>query len=549
MLQVILRRIGRYYDSANRWYLPLLCGLLYALPHPPFNFTLHPAFAPMPLFACVSLVPLLFFATRKPRRRALLHSYLYCAVMILGQCYWIGFVTVKGYWILVLIGVALISIVWGAYYLTAALALRWLSQRLPRLYIFVFPAVWVLIEYFRTLTDLAFPWALVGYSATGILPLAQFSSFTGVWGLSYLIVLGNIVIWELLQAIKNKDNLQQKWVAAGAWAAITIGIFVWGLVRMNAAPPESKIARIALMQSYMDQFNWEVNSIDTAVIVSDSMVMIAAKENPDVMVFPESAIHCYLNERPEGIIAMSWANKTGIPIVLGSLSREFTDIGNTGDKKRNVYNTAFLVKDNKLTPYHKILLVPFSEGVPFKMQILPILSRVNLDKTGFTRGHEETLFRITDNLEAAPYICYEIIFPSFVRKRLSGSTDMLLNVTNDGWFKRTSGPYQHAAMAQMRSIDNGITLARSANSGISMFVDPYGRITARTGLYTRTILIKDIPLYRLTTFYTQYGDWFVALCAILVAIGITACFISRKRPGEITNPLLIEEQKLVPANQ
>jgi apolipoprotein N-acyltransferase len=101
----------------------------------------------------------------------------------------------------------------------------------------------------------------------------------------------------------------------------------------------------------------------------------------------------------------------------------------------------------------------------------------------------------------------------------------------------------------MRSIENGITLARSANSGISMFVDPYGRILARTGLYTREILMKDIPLYRVATSYARYGDWFVAGCAILVVIGIIACFIKKRRPGEITNPLLIKEQKFVPVNQ
>jgi apolipoprotein N-acyltransferase len=103
----------------------------------------------------------------------------------------------------------------------------------------------------------------------------------------------------------------------------------------------------------------------------------------------------------------------------------------------------------------------------------------------------------------------------------------------------------------MRSIENGITLARAANSGISMFVDPYGRVLSKSRLYTREIITRNIPTFRIITFYTRFGDWFVAFCAIVTVAGILACFINRKRPGEITNPLLIEieEQKLAAVNR
>ncbi|MDR0330545.1 MAG: hypothetical protein LBH93_02395, partial [Chitinispirillales bacterium] len=234
-----LRKIAAYYGGANRFWIPLACGLLYALCLPPFSAMLHPVFAPMPLLAFVALIPLFFFATRAPRRRALVHAYIYCAAMILGQLYWIGFVTAEGFWALILIGVALISIAWGALYFAAALAFRYCARRLPRLYIAVYPAVWVLVEYFRTLTDLAFPWAYIGCSASGILPLAQFSSFTGVWGLSYIIVLGNIVIWELLRSRKRGENSRRSLLAAGAWAALVVGIAVWGAFRMNRQPPNA----------------------------------------------------------------------------------------------------------------------------------------------------------------------------------------------------------------------------------------------------------------------------------------------------------------------
>jgi apolipoprotein N-acyltransferase len=543
-----IRKTAGYCGGRNRFWVPFLFGLAYSLALPPFNSMLHPVFTPMPILAFFALIPFFFFARMMPRRRGLAYSYIYCVAMILGQHYWIGFVTADGLWVLILIGVGLISLAWGALYFAAGLAFRFCYSKLPRLYIIVYPAVWVLVEYFRTLTDLAFPWSYIGYSMTGILPLAQFSSFTGVWGLSYIIVLGNIVIWELLRAYKARYDIRQKWLALGAWAALVLGIFVWGVFRMDTAPqPETGTSRVALMQTYMDQFNWGPNSLDTAVTVSDSMVRAAAKENLDLIIFPESAVLCFLDRRPDiRQRVFSWASAAGAPVIVGAMHWEHS-ASPSATSEYDVYNTVFLTENSRLVPYHKIMLVPFSEAMPFRAQF-PILSRVNLGGSGFKKGSYETLFRINDELETAPYICYEIIFPSFVRRRLRESTNMLVNVTNDGWFGRSSGPYQHAAMAQMRSIENGITLARAANSGISMFVDPVGRILARSGLYTREIIVKDVPTYRIMTYYGRFGDWFVAVCAIIAAIGIFSLLIKKKRAGEITNPLLVEEQKLQPVN-
>ncbi|MCL2220169.1 MAG: apolipoprotein N-acyltransferase [Chitinispirillia bacterium] len=545
----IIRKAAGYCGGRNRFWVPLLCGLAYSLALPPFNSMLHPALAPMPLLSFIALIPFFFFATLQPRRRGLAYSYIYCAAMILGQHYWIGFTTADGLWIYILIGVALISLVWGALYFAAALAFRFCAARLPRFYIIVYPAVWVLVEYFRTLTDLAFPWAYIGYSMTGILPLAQFSSFTGVWGLSYLIVLGNIVIWELLRAYKSGGEVRQKLLVFGAWAALVMGIFVWGIVRMNVAPPaETGTSKVALMQSCMDQFNWGPNSLDTAITVSDSMVRVAAAEKPDFIIFSESALLCYLDRRPDiRWKVLTWAKYAGAPIMVGSLHWDRRPDNPPDKNEYDVYNTAFLTQGDRLVPYHKIMLVPFSEIMPFQAQF-PILSRINLAGAGFKRGTSETVFSVNDNLNVAPYICYEIIFPSFVSRRLHESTNMLVNITNDGWFGRSSGPYQHAAMAQMRSIENGITLARAANSGISMFVDPVGRVIARTGLYTREMVVMDVPTYRIMTYYGRFGDWFVMVCFIIAAAGIFSIFVKKKRPGEITNPLLVEEQNLQPAN-
>jgi len=521
MLQIILKKIDAYYTGANRFWIPIVCGLLYSLCLPPFSGMLHIALTPMPLLAFAALIPLFYFATRAPRRRALIHTYLHCAAMTLGQYYWIGFDTAGGFWILILIGVVLISLVWGALYFAAAMAFRYSTRRLPRLYIIVYPAVWVLVEYFRTTTDLAFPWSYLGYSAAGILPLAQLSSVTGVWGLSYIIVFGNIALWELLRAYKSGEGTRRRqWRNVAVWATLTLAISVWGAIRMSVKAPQTPTSKIALMQSYMDQFHWGRGSLDTAVSVSDSMVRVAAKSKPDFIIFSESALMCYLDRRPDiKEQVLTWAKDADAPIMVGALHWDYNKDAIKQDY--DAYNTVFLtdVGGDSLIHYNKILLVPFSEIMPFEARF-PILSRVNLGGASFKRGDSESIFRINENLVIAPYICYEIIFPDFVRRRLTDSTNMLVQVTNDGWFGRTSGPYQHAVMAQTRSIENGITLARSANSGISMFVDPYGRILEKTGLYTRDMLVRDVCVYRVKTLYNRFGDWFVWLCLGIVVAGV-----------------------------
>jgi apolipoprotein N-acyltransferase len=178
-----------------------------------------------------------------------------------------------------------------------------------------------------------------------------------------------------------------------------------------------------------------------------------------------------------------------------------------------------------------------------------MISRLDLRGGSFSAGVEYSVWEIED-LRITPFICYENVYPDFTRKRVNygNGANLMVNITNDGWFGRSSGPYQHAVMAQMRSIENGISLARSANSGITMHVDPYGRILSQTKLYTRDIVVRDIPTYRIMTYYTRYGDWFVIFCAILAAAGIFTALTQKRRPGEITAPLLVEEQKLLPVN-
>jgi apolipoprotein N-acyltransferase len=176
-------------------------------------------------------------------------------------------------------------------------------------------------------------------------------------------------------------------------------------------------------------------------------------------------------------------------------------------------------------------LVPFSEALPFQ-GLFPILSRVNLGQADFKRGVTPVIFPIGKDIKAVPLVCYEIIYPGFVRGRLTKSTNLLVNVTNDGWFGKSSGPFQHAVMSRQRCIENGISLARCANSGISMLVDQYGRILSKTRLNERTSLSGAIPLTRVQTLYSRWGDWPVILSwSLAVLLTVLMVFKRRNKKG------------------
>jgi apolipoprotein N-acyltransferase len=237
-------------------------------------------------------------------------------------------------------------------------------------------------------------------------------------------------------------------------------------------------------------------------------------------VLPESALLCYITHRQSYKARLvSVIRRVGTPLIFGSLDWDRAAPGSSPDP--SVYNTAFFADDSarEFKPYHKMKLVPFSEAIPFE-GLFPLLSRVNLGGADFRRGAENTIFRLRKNIFAAPFICYECIFPDFVRRRVHAGANCMVNITNDGWFGRSSGPHHHAMMARMRSIENGIPLARCANSGISMFVNSVGTVDGSTGLYQKAILTRTVPLSVLPALYTRFGDWFVMSCGILLLLSL-----------------------------
>jgi apolipoprotein N-acyltransferase len=533
VLQNHLRKLTDYYLSGARWWMPLCAGTLYSFALPPLNHETHWLLALFPLLSFIVLLPLFGFAIQPSFKRAALHTYLYGFMAAFGQYHWLVFDKVEGLWHLVIIGLFLTSAIVGCLYLAAGLLFRTAVRFFPNAYVLIFPAIWVIIDYLRTLGDLAFPWAFLGYALTPLLPLAQLSSVTGVWGLTFIIVTGNTLVWQFLKNVLYGPEHRKRLLPLTVFVSVLLVISIGGMLRMRSIQQSpGNHVKISLLQPNIDQFRWSNDLLDTTFAVCESLMVCASTEKPDLMVLPESAFLCYISHRKKYQDRLSAViSRVGTPLIFGSLDWQYAPSGSSYETY--VFNSAFLADtdDPYLRPYHKIKLVPFSEAIPFE-GLFPLLSRVNLGEADFRRGSEETVFTIGNSITSAPFICYESIFPDFVRRRVRKGINLMVNITNDGWFGRSSGPYHHAMMARMRSIENGISLARCANSGITMFVGPTGAINGSTKLYRKAILTRTIPLYTTPSIYRALGDWFVSGCIILICLACTVAALRRtaKKP-------------------
>jgi apolipoprotein N-acyltransferase len=519
-MQSVINACTRYFTTGNRWYLPIIAGFFYALGTPPFNAQLHPVFTFFPLLSFIICLPLFFFSINASFKRAIFQTYLFGFSASLGQLYWIAFVTPEGLWPLIAAGVLLITLFEAMFFSVNGLFFRVAFKKFPRTYALFVPGAWVLLEYVRSLGEISFPWTTLGYSLTPLLAFSQIGSITGVYGMSLIVIFGNALAWGEIRYFLLNKKVRKKGAYSIAFALFLVGISTWGWHRLHAIVLQGPSAKISLVQPDIDQNKWGNHSLDTAFDVIESLVYSSAQYRPNVIILPESALLCYLVRRPSlSRRVIGWSQKIKTPLVLGALHWDVAPPHSLTEYF--VYNTVFFLDTGStlFVPYYKMNLVPFSEALPFQ-GLFPILSRVNLGQADFKRGATPVVYSI-GNIKAVPLICYEIIYPGPVRGRLTQATNLLVNVTNDGWFGKSSGPYQHAIMARQRCIENGISLARCANSGISMLVDQFGRVLCKTRLGERTELTGVVSLSRVKTFYSTWGDWPVVLSAGLILVMLT----------------------------
>ncbi len=390
------------------------------------------------------------------------------------------------------------------------------------------PAVWVALEYFRSFFLSGFPWEFLGYSQYRQLTLIQAADMTGVYGISFVILSVNVagfLVWQYLSERKTSNTMRNRRLAAGGMAVsfilvlYTLGYGQWRISSIDAGISKSPSRKIAIVQGNIDQtVKWDpkfqISTTEKYIALSKS----AIPSSPELIVWPETAAPFYFlyNAGPTEMVIQG-VRETGTSFLIGSPSFIRRD-----DKPADYFNSAFLIdpNGNVTGKYDKVHLVPFGEYVPLQ-KWFPFIGKLVEEVGDFKSGRKGQVL-IWGDSPLGIQICYEMIFPDLSREMARNHAAFLINMTNDAWYGKTSAPYQHFSMAVFRAVENRRSLIRSANTGISGFIDPVGRIVASTPLFEEAVVTRSMPVLKTESFYTRYGDVFAMAC---MAISFLLCFL------------------------
>ncbi|MCM2265163.1 MAG: apolipoprotein N-acyltransferase [Desulfuromonadales bacterium] len=473
--------------------------------------------------AWIALVPLLLIMAKRPFRSGFVAGLTFFAAIL----YWVNIVmTTYGHLHPVLSVVAWLLL--SAYLALFFAVATWAACRLKELRGYAvpltLPVLWVALEFLREFLLTGFPWATLGYSQHDNLMLLQSADLFGVYGLSYLVVLVNAIIAEWLLARKLPKRrrpmtavLVMVVFVAGAW-----GYGFWRLgMDLDDRPDQLKVT---VVQGNIPQdVKWQPEfQQETVRIYRDLSLTAARTEKPGLIIWPEAATPFYYQD----------ANKLSAEVATVPLQADAALLfGSPAYRKEpggiRYLNSAFLLgrEGTEKGRSDKIHLVPFGEYVPLK-RFLPFIDKIVVGIGDFSPGTINPL--PLNGHKLGVLVCYEAIFPELAREWVRQGSGLLVNITNDAWFGNSSAPWQHLAMVRFRAVENRVWIARAANTGISAFIAPSGRVHAATGLFVPAAATIEVGLGARPGLYARMGD---LIPALFLAICVVWLVQTRKRLG------------------
>jgi len=497
--------------------LALLAGALLALSFPKFG---HPA------FAWIAVAPLLVAVTHRPqpRRRAFALGLASGIVYFTGTLYWLveTMTTFGGLstWQAALAAAVLIAYLSLFPAIFAMIQAR-LAGTFGRRALLMAPMVWVASEMGRTYILDGFPWELLGYSQAGVLPIAQLASVVGVYGLSAFVMMVSAAA-----AYAALERSAARWRVAAAVAAMVLAAGVWGAFRIrgSALTREGTPVRVAVVQgNILQDQKWDPALANAIMQRYVEMTREAIGRHAQFVLWPESATPLpYERDPVRGEAIRRLAREAHITLLIGSDQYEPILPIDQGKPQERVYNAAYLIQPDGSTAaiYRKIHLVPFGEYVPFK-RILFFVGPIVEAVSDFTHGTDAILLPVAGH-QASTAICYEVIYSGLMRDFVTRGSELLTTITNDAWYGRSSAAYQHWQQASLRTIEEGRYLARAANTGISGFVDPYGRVLQSSPMFQSAVMTEDVRFLTARTIYSRIGDAAGWLSVALTAVALVA---------------------------
>ncbi len=493
------------------------------------------------LLAWIALVPLHWALDGRSKTQAFWIGWLSGTIAFTGMMAWVvttmttyGKVPLVISYGLMLLLTAYLGLYVGLYSAGAV----WFQTLIPRYGLFVAPCLWVSLELIRTYVLSGLPWGLLGYSQYRQIAVIQIADHMGVYGVSFLIVLVNVALAELLSwlmpLLRGFRPAKLPWELVAVTILLVTLSWEYGLGTLSGAPfsdiPRSSIS-VGVVQPNVDQaVKWDTAYREETLARFDRLTGQLGRDT-DLVIWPEAATPFVFEREPVYQLQLiALANRAQAPILFGSPALRFYP-----DRRPYLLNSAYLLSPDGqlLGRYDKQHLVPFGEYIPFKSSLLFFLDKLVEGIGDFEAGPGPTILTMTPKPRSAAAgmagttpgpvkfgvaICYEVIFPNLVRQFAANGAEFLVTVTNDAWFGRSSAPSQHFAMVVFRSVENHLAFARAANTGISGFVDPFGRIAEVTPIFTEQAVKATIQVWRPQTFYSRHGDVFAYGCVIICAL-------------------------------
>jgi apolipoprotein N-acyltransferase len=517
------------------------------------------AFPPSPLYsiAYVSLIPfLLLLETLRGTWKIIRLSYLTFLIFHVSTLYWIGgFADGKDVWLM--IAGAAVVLVHPLFYLPIVLLYVWVRRRLGLLLgLIFFVLVWISYEYSHSLSEFSFPWIALGNSQAYDLPRIQIAEFTSVYGLSFLVLTFNVIGFVLITKLATRGwhfGSPSAIVSICILVVIYFGPWIYGETRMLRLAEERGVdtLRVGVVQPNVDPFGkWQNRTEQLPVLLGYTRKL--AQANVDLVVWPETAVPFFiLQPQFESTLKSleSTLDSIHLSVLTGLPTLRYYDSATAPvTAQKSLYAGVFYEEFNSTTTlapsqsarpvYRKIVLVPFAERIPyaetFRFLIEPLKWNVGIGMWGI--GEDTVVFSIAlpngHAVQFSSMICYESVYPNFVRQFVKRGAQFLAIITNDSWWGNTSGAYQHASYASFRAVENRRWIVRSANGGISGLIDPVGRMHNETKLYSATSFSGTIATYDKMTFYAQHGDIFALVCVAITAVILMIASFPQQKKSE-----------------
>jgi apolipoprotein N-acyltransferase len=489
------------------------------------------AFPPFPFggLAMAALVPFFFVVSGKRPASAFRWGYALGFLVTAGTLYWIAWPSFAGFLgALLYLPLAFGIFAWGTAFAVGAFGEKaWV----------VAPVLWTAMEFLSWLGPLAFPWNSLSSTLSRFPVLLQHAALVGAPGVSFWIVVVNVLVYGCIwQGIETKRG---RLLAVAAMAAFGIP-WIYGTLVLSRPSDSGDPIKVSLVQGNIDPYKkWTPAFIDSNFIVYDRLTRTLKPLQPDLVVWPETATPCYLRQR---FVYLNWVkflcDSLGTPICTGS-----PDTEPNGSGTQRTYNAAFLISPASwdILRYYKMRLVPFSERVPFA-DVFPWFNRLAMslspDVGDYSPGDSVSVFpfragRSGKTYRFSPVICFESVFPVSVGECVRRGAEFIVVITNDGWFGNTSGPRQHAWIAVLRAVETRRWIVRCANTGISEFVDPYGRVRLVTRYNQEAVLTGAVHPRNDRTFFVISVRWLAGGCLAAAAAILIASVVRTRRTGRL----------------